>query len=186
MGGHLFVISAPSGCGKSSIINEILEHNHHLSLSISYTTRPPRKTETNGKDYYFISKEEFKTMEKNQEFIETTERFNNCYGTSKKQLEKALENNQHIIFDIDYLGAKNIQNYFPHNTTLILIIPPSIPILEQRLKNRNSETSASLKMRLSNAQNDIEKYSKKYDHVVVNDKLHDAIQEIQTILTFYT
>lgn len=178
--GIIFVISAPSGTGKTSICERLLKFFSDLKMSISHTTRKPREGERNGLDYYFVDRETFETMIKNGDFIEWAEVYGNLYGTSKKIINDLLSNGVDILLDIDTQGAKIIKKIYP-DSVLIFIIPPSIDELERRLKNRG-EDSDTIKARLQKAKEEIAQYEF-YDYLVINDNLEEAVNKVSCIVS---
>ena len=171
------VIAAPSGSGKTTIVNKLLnEKNLGLSFSISATSREPRKNEKDGENYFFITKEEFVKKVSNNEFIEWEEVYKGVfYGTLISELENAKEKN--LIFDIDVIGGLNIKRNFKDQSLTIFIKPPSIDELEKRLKKRNSETDSSIKIRIDKAKNEI-LLADKFDYIVENDILEKSYREV--------
>ena len=171
------VIAAPSGSGKTTIVNKLLnEKNLRLSFSISATSREPKKKEKDGKNYFFISKEEFLRRVNNDEFVEWEEVYKGVfYGTLVSELENAKEKN--LIFDIDVIGGLNIKRKFKEQTLTIFIKPPSLDELEKRLKNRNSETDSNIKIRIDKAKDEI-LLADKFDYVVENDILEKSYKEV--------
>jgi guanylate kinase len=178
--GHLFIISAPSGAGKTTIIQKLLLHDASLSLSISHTTRKPRKGECDGKDYYFINHAQFEALIKREAFAEYANVFGNFYGTAKKTLQDPIEKGIDTILDIDWQGAKNIKKKFPTSIS-IFITPPSLNILEERLRNRKTDDEETILKRLSQAREDVE-HAIFYDYVVENDALSQAIDDVHKII----
>ena len=171
------VIAAPSGSGKTTIVNKLLnEKNLGLSFSISATSREPRKNEKDSENYFFISKEEFLRRVNNDEFLEWEEVYKGVfYGTLFSELENAKEKN--LIFDIDVIGGLNIKRKFKEQTLTIFIKPPSLYELEKRLKNRNSETDSNIKIRIDKAKDEI-LLADKFDYVVENDILEKSYNEV--------
>ena len=171
------VIAAPSGSGKTTIVNKLLnEKNLGLSFSISATSREPRKNEKDGENYFFISKEEFLRRVNNDEFLEWEEVYKGVfYGTLFSELENAKEKN--LIFDIDVIGGLNIKRKFEDKSLAIFIKPPSLDELEKRLKNRNSETDSNIKIRIDKAKDEI-LLADKFDYVVENDILEKSYKEV--------
>ncbi|MAQ00219.1 MAG: guanylate kinase [Flavobacteriaceae bacterium] len=171
------VIAAPSGSGKTTLVNKLLnESKLDLSFSISATSRNPRSNELDGKNYFFLSKEEFIKKIKNKEFLEWEEVYKDTfYGTLNSELENVVEKN--LIFDIDVIGGLNIKEKFPDQTLTIFIKPPSIDELESRLKKRNSETGSSIKMRIKKAKNEI-LLADKFDCIVENDILKKSYSKV--------
>ena len=167
--GLLLVISAPSGAGKTTICKEILKILPHLRFSVSCTTRPPREGEQNGKDYYFISEDEFRNRFTKGEFIEWAENYGYLYGTLKKEIKDSVDKNLDILLDIDPRGAKNLKKDYPEGV-FVFILPPSIAILKERLKGRGSEKKDMIKIRLKKAIEEINE-NKWYDYVIFNDSV---------------
>ena len=177
--GIIFVISAPSGTGKTTLCERLLNLVPDLKLSVSHTTRQPRNGERNGIDYYFIDKEIFKKMIDTDEFVEWAEVYGNFYGTSKKAINSLISNGYDILLDIDTNGAKNIKKLYP-DSVLIFIMPPSLDELERRLINRNEDKNV-IKLRLSKASQEISQY-KFYDYVVINDNIEQASSNLLCII----
>jgi len=171
------VIAAPSGSGKTTIVNKLLnEKNLGLNFSISATSREPRKNEKDGENYFFISKEEFLRRINNDEFVEWEEVYKGVfYGTLFSELENAKEKN--LIFDIDVIGGLNIKRKFKNQSLTIFIKPPSLDELEKRLKNRNSETDSNIKIRIDKAKDEM-LLADRFDYVVENDVLEDSFNEV--------
>ncbi|MDR0677004.1 MAG: guanylate kinase [Elusimicrobiota bacterium] len=178
--GNLFIVSGPSGVGKSTILKRILRNNKNIIFSISCTTRQKRIDEIDGKDYFFISKENFLNKIKNEEFIEWAKVHENYYGTLKKWIEDNLKTGKDIILDIDYQGAKNIKKSLT-NGTFVFIIPPTLEILKERIMERNTENDESLKKRLENAKRELKKKDF-YDYIIKNDVLEEAAMEFKNII----
>ena len=178
---NLFVISSPSGGGKSSLIEALLSDPNakKLSLSISFTTRMKRSNEKNGKNYYFIDNNEFKKKIKNNDFLESAEVFKNFYGTDKKTTEEILKTKD-LLLELDWQGAFNIKKQFA-SVKNIFLIPPSYNILKSRLKNRGTESEESIIMRLSAAKEEISKYPF-YDFLVLNDDFENALSDLKNII----
>ena len=183
--GIIFIVSSPSGCGKTTIIRNFLKNNKEgYYFSISHTTRPKRKNEINGKDYYFVTKEEFEKMIKENKFLEWAIVHNNYYGTSKEKVIENLNKGIDVILDIDVQGAEKIKknkNLKDFDIVSIFIFPPSFTELKKRLLKRGAEDDESLKIRLKNAKRELERFSD-YDYVIINDYLPKAIEEFTSIL----
>lgn len=179
MTGKLVVFSAPSGSGKTTIVKEILQDNKfNFEFSISATSRKPRGNEVDGKDYYFLSAEDFKAKIKNDKFIEWEEVYKNqFYGTLKSEVERITKKGHNVIFDVDVVGGLNIKKQYTKNCLTIFIMPPSIEELEKRLIDRGTDTDESIKKRISKAKKEIT-FSDKFDVVVINDILEDAVNEV--------
>lgn len=178
--GALIVVSAPSGSGKTTIAHEIIRHNPSLRFSVSATTRPKREGETNGKDYFFLSKEEFQRRVRAGDFVEWEEIYGEMYGTPRSEIEKARRAGQGIVFDIDVNGALSIKKEYPE-AVLIFIRPPSEEILVQRLRDRHTEDEATLARRLKRVPMEMEQ-GKAFDVEVVNDNLPKAVERVQSIV----
>jgi guanylate kinase len=178
--GKLFVISAPSGCGKTTLCKRLLEEfKDNLTYSVSYTTRKPRLNEINGRDYYFVARETFNEMIDSGEFLEWASIYGEYYGTAKKQIEENLFSKKDVVMDIDPQGALQIRSKMKE-AILIIIVPPSLAVLEERLKTRKTESEDKLRIRLSNAKKEILNY-KYYDYIVVNDDFNVAYRELVSI-----
>lgn len=171
------VLAAPSGSGKTTLVNKLLKESKlDLSFSISATSRSPRTNELDGKNYFFLSKEEFIKKIKNREFLEWEEVYKDTfYGTLNSELENAVEKN--LIFDIDVIGGLNIKKKFPNQTLTVFIKPPSIDELESRLKKRNSESEFSIKIRINKAKDEI-LLADKFDYVVENNILEKSYNKV--------
>lgn len=181
--GRLFIISAPSGAGKTTLCNALLKRFTDLRYSISHTTRPPRDGEQNGVDYYFVSIEEFKKNIERNLWAEWAEVHGHFYGTSAKFIESTLCKGNDILFDIDVQGAKQILKRYPDAIT-IFIMPPSIAELEKRLKNRGSDSRHAIAKRLTAAEAEIAR-KKFYTHEIINDSLPEAIEQLTNIINHY-
>lgn len=177
--GKLFVISGPSGVGKDTIINEYLKNNKGL-LSISATTRDKRKGEVDGKDYYFLTKEEFEDWIKNDNFLEYATYNDNYYGTPKSKIEENLNKGINVFLVIEVQGALQIKEKIK-DSKLIFIMPPSISELEKRLKNRNTETDEMIKNRLEIATKEMN-MSSMYDYIITNNKIENAVEKLKLII----
>ena len=178
--GKLVVISAPSGAGKTSIAREILRLNPSLSFSVSATTRSMRSGEADGKDYFFLTKDEFLKRVGAGEFVEWETIYGNYYGTLKAEVDRALKNGQHLLFDVDVKGGLSIKRRYPEALT-VFIRPPSLDILQQRLRDRNTEDTTTLARRLERVPMELE-MGNAFEHQIVNDELPRAIAEVQRIV----
>jgi guanylate kinase len=176
----IYIISAPSGSGKSTLVNELLKKVSDLEFSISYTTRAPRGSETNGRQYYFISRDEFEKMIREGAFLEHAEVFGNYYGTACRFLQQAEEHGRDLLLDIDVQGAKQIQDKLPQATS-IFILPPNRKILEERLRKRSEDTDEVIQRRLDKATSEIENYPR-YNYILINDQLEDSIRLLRAIV----
>jgi guanylate kinase len=178
--GRLFVIAAPSGAGKTSLVRALMEREPSLRFSISYTTRPPRPTERPGHDYHFVERGEFERMVADNEFLEHARVFDNYYGTARGQVEKALAAGQDLILEIDWQGAAQVRGALPECIS-IFILPPSRPELERRLRGRGTDAEGVIQRRLRDAASDMTHW-REFDHVVVNDDFERALAELQAIV----
>jgi len=176
----LIILSAPSGGGKSTILNEVLRVTDDIEYSVSFTTRPPRGVEQNGIHYHFVDEDEFIRRIDNKDFLEHARVFGNWYGTSISYIQSKLEQHKHVIMDIDVQGAAQISaTEIPY--IKIFIIPPSMEILRDRLINRGTDSMPEIEKRLAIAKDEI-KYISHYDYLVINDELDQAIREVLAII----
>ena len=183
--GHLFIVSGPSGVGKTVLCNEIVHrYKPHVLYSISATSRQPRGGETDGQEYFFYTREEFEKAIERDEFLEWAFVHGNYYGTPSKFVEENMQNNKNVILNIDVQGALKIQEKFPQ-AVMIFILPPSFEELENRIRTRNMDSEDSLRNRLGNAQKELE-YKDQYKYVIVNDDLKKATEELDSIIVKYT
>jgi guanylate kinase len=181
----MIIITAPSGAGKTTIVEKLLNKFDNLAFSISATTRAKRPHEKDGVDYYFISHEEFKKRIANGDFAEWEEVYENqFYGTLKSEIERIWALDKHIIFDIEVKGAQNLKKIYGDQALAIFINPPSLEVLIERLKNRKTENEKSLKKRIARAKKELE-YVNKFDRVVVNDILDKAVENTEKILNTF-
>jgi len=178
--GTLFVISAPSGAGKTTLTGQVLKKFPQLSYSISHTTRKPRQGEIHGRDYFFINDQEFQDRIAQDQWIEWAQVHGNFYGTDKAFISEKLEKGENLFLDIDVQGAKQIMNS-DLGLVSIFILPPSIEVLEQRLESRGTDSPSVIAHRMENARSEINQQGA-YDHVIVNDDLGQAIVELCSIL----
>ena len=176
----VFIISAPSGSGKSTLVKKVRDIVPNLEFSISYTTRNLRGAEENGREYYFISREEFEKMVHNDEFLEHAEVFGYYYGTARTFLRKAETDGTDLLLDIDVQGAEQIKRKLPEAVS-IFILPPNRSELERRLRERGQDDERTIQRRLSTARREIENYAK-YDYILVNDRLPDSVDLLEAIL----
>ena len=179
--GTLYIISAPSGAGKSSLLRAMLENSGAgVALSVSHTTRTPRPGEVDGKDYHFVDAETFQAMVGRGEFLEHAQVFDNYYGTSQKAIEEQLSRGQDVILEIDWQGARQVRKLVP-GAVGIFILPPSRQALEERLKGRGQDDAAVIERRMQDAVSEMSHYSE-YDYLVINDVFEDARDELAAII----
>jgi len=176
----ILVITGPSGAGKSSILKSLPEEEFYFS--VSHTTRPPRPGEVHGKDYYFISEEDFKRMIENGEFLEWVRVHDTYYGTSKGEIEKAFSQGKHIVFDIEINGATRLRHLFRDQAVFIFIAPPDLSELERRLLKRGTESEEKLKKRLSRAKEEL-RLAPWFDYVIINEDLEASKALLRSIIT---
>ena len=176
----VYIISAPSGSGKSTLVNELLKLVAGLDFSISYTTRAPRGSEQDGKQYFFVSRGEFESMIQADEFLEYAEVFGNYYGTARRFLGAAEQQDHDLVLDIDVQGAEQIKKKLPEAPS-IFILPPDLQTLERRLRRRSEDAETVIQRRLVTASREIENYTK-YDYILVNDQLEKSIEDLQAIV----
>lgn len=182
MEGKLIIFSAPSGAGKTTIVQYLLSIFPEISFSISCTTRPKRENEVDGKDYYFLTEEQFQEKIKNNEFIEYEEVYKGrYYGTLHSEIERLWNQGKHVIFDIDVRGGLNLKKQFKDRALAIFIAPPSLKDLEERLKNRNTENLESLLTRIQKADEELS-FAKDFDAVIINDNLEKAQNKAKTLV----
>jgi guanylate kinase len=176
----VFIISAPSGSGKSTLVNEVRKLVPRLEFSISYTTRPPRGREENGREYHFVSPQEFEDMARHDEFLEHADVFGHCYGTARRFLQEAEQRGHDLLLDIDVQGAEQIKAKIPKAVS-IFILPPDRKSLEFRLRTRGQDSEEVIHRRLATATREIENYGK-YDYILINDRLDESIEALKSIL----
>ena len=180
MAGNLFIVSAPSGAGKTSLVRALLNSNKQIALSISYTSRAPRPGETDGKDYHFVSRDKFLQMAQHGDFLESAEVYGNLYGTSQSWIEKELASGLDILLEIDWQGAAQVRKLMPQATS-IFILPPTLAALESRLKGRGQDSAEVIARRLRAAQEDISHVAE-FDYVIINDKLDEALRQLEAVV----
>jgi guanylate kinase len=178
--GCLFIISAPSGTGKTSLVRALLQSDLNLNLSISHTTRPPRSEEINGCDYHFVSEETFRQMLVNGEFLESAEVYGNLYGTSQKWIDEAMASGQDILLEIDCQGTKQVLQFFPQSIG-IFILPPSAATLATRLKTRAQDNAEVIQKRLAAVREEVSHICE-FDYVIINNKLEEALNDLTCIV----
>jgi len=177
---NLFIIAAPSGCGKTTLVDALLKNSEDLYLSVTHTTRKPRVGEVDGVNYHFISKTDFKKMIVNTEFVEHAEVFGNLYGSSREKIQENLNKNIDVILEIDWQGARQVKANMP-NAISIFILPPSKKSLLERLKGRGQDDDETIKNRMSDAENQMKHYDE-FDYLVINDIFDDALSNLKTII----
>jgi guanylate kinase len=181
--GRLLIIAAPSGAGKTTIVHHILSvFADYFAFSVSAATRPARANEVDGKDYYFISVPEFQAKIADGDFVEYEQVYNNqYYGTLRSEIDRIWANDKNVIFDVDVKGALNIKRKFGDIALTIFVRPPSLEVLEERLRARQTETPESLQKRISKAAYELS-FEAQFDKIIINDKLPDALQEAEQIV----
>jgi guanylate kinase len=177
---NVFIISAPSGSGKSTLVNEVRSTVPGLEFSVSYTTRQPRGSEQNGREYFFVSREQFEKMVNNDEFLEHADVFGDYYGTARRFLDNARQEGKDLLLDIDVQGAEQIKRKLP-DAISIFIMPPNRSELERRLRQRGQDSEEKIQRRLKAAKREIENYEK-YDYILVNDRLEDSVDALKAVL----
>ena len=179
--GLMLVLSSPSGAGKTSICRKLVEIENDVVMSVSYTTRKKRKSETNGIDYFFVPDNEFEKLKNNDFFIEYAKVFDNWYGTPKKIVTDHMQNGVDVVFDIDWQGAQKLYNFSSTDMVSIFILPPTKHELSQRLKNRAEDSDDIVSLRMSKAKSEISHWIE-YDYVLINENLDECVKEVLTIL----
>jgi guanylate kinase len=180
MSGNLFVVSAPSGAGKTSLVNALLKINKSIDLSISYTSRAARPGEVDGQDYHFVSRDTFLEMIQRGDFVESAKVYGNLYGTSQSWISKEMGGGRDILLEIDWQGAAQVRRKFP-DCISIFILPPSIQALETRLTGRKQDSAEVIAKRLHSAQEDIAHVAE-FDYVIINDILDEALRQLNSIV----
>lgn len=178
---RVFVVGAPSGTGKTTLLARLVEQVAGLCFSVSHTTRAPRAGERDGKDYHFVSRAAFEAAAANGELLEWAEVYGNLYGTHRSELERSEAARLDLVLDIDVQGARSMRKAVP-DAALVLILPPSLEALEQRLRERRTESEEALARRLREARAQLESYEL-YDYAIVNDDLERALRELEAIVT---
>lgn len=181
--GKAILFSAPSGCGKTTIIRELMQYFDCFDFSISATSRQPREGEQNGKDYYFLSREEFMRRVETGDFLEWEEVYEGtCYGTLKSETRRIWDEGHVIVFDVDVNGGRNIKRFFGNDALSIFVMPPSIEVLEQRLRSRGTDSEESIAKRLNRSAEEL-KQADQFDVTIVNDDLQRAVDETRKVIT---
>ncbi|MFT7687127.1 MAG: guanylate kinase [Candidatus Azotimanducaceae bacterium] len=178
--GRLYVVAAPSGAGKTSLVKALTDRNQHLWVSISHTTRKKRPHEENGVNYYFVSKSEFTEIQEAGGFVESAEVFGNAYGTSRKEVDRILSSGNHLILEIDWQGAAQIRQRLPEAAS-IYILPPSISALKKRLQNRGQDDDETIEKRMNEAISEMSHYEE-FDHLIINEDFSLALEQIEEII----
>ncbi len=180
MTGNLIVVAAPSGAGKTSLVNAVLAEDPGLALSISYTTRSPRPGEQDGREYHFVDPATFEAMLGRGEFLEHAEVHGNRYGTSRKRIEDALERGSDVVLEIDWQGAQQVRRLYPGAIT-VFILPPSIEELERRLRSRGQDSEAVIRRRVENAVEEI-LHAGEFDYVIINSIFEEARRDLAAVV----
>ncbi|AYQ56722.1 Guanylate kinase [Bathymodiolus thermophilus thioautotrophic gill symbiont] len=177
---NLFIIAAPSGCGKTSLVKALIEKTQNLCVSVSHTTRVARPGEIHGKNYFFVDKDEFDAINDNDGFIESACVFDNYYGSAKQTVKDLLAADQDVILEIDWQGARQVEKSFP-NIISIFIIPPSIEALRERLTGRGQDDAAIIERRMQDAVSEMQHYNE-FDYLVINDDFETALDDLSNII----
>ena len=177
---NLFIIAAPSGCGKTSLVKALLETLSNLSVSVSHTTRKPRKAEIDGENYHFVSKERFGEMISNNDFVEHAEVFGNLYGTARSNIKEKLDANIDIILEIDWQGARQVRENMPDSIS-IFILPPSKNVLLQRLTDRGQDDEETISKRMKNSESEMSHYDE-FEYLIINDQFDSALNDLKAII----
>jgi len=180
MNGNIFIVAAPSGAGKSSLVNAVLAEDANVQLSISFTTRPPRPGEINGREYHFVDVPTFQAMMEGGEFLECAEVHGNRYGTSQKWIEQARNLGRDIILEIDWQGARQVRRLFP-SALSVFILPPSLQELERRLRTRGKDSDAAISQRLMNAKDEVS-HAREFEYVIINKDFDEAKRDLGAII----
>jgi len=178
--GLLLIVSAPSGAGKTTLVRALLKADPAIRLSISFTTRPPRQGEVNGKDYHFVNKDEFAEMTNRGEFLESAEVYGNHYGTSETWIEREIGAGRDILLEIDWQGAAQVRKQFPEALS-IFILPPSLQALRNRLMNRAQDNADVIEKRLAAAAEDVS-HGVEFDYIIINDNFDEALLDLTALV----
>ena len=181
MSGSLFIVAAPSGAGKTSLVNALVDKQDDVVLSVSHTTRVSREGEVDGQDYFFISQDAFSTMRGLGAFLESATVFDNSYGTSSEAVLSQLESGKDVILEIDWQGAEQVRRNFPDSTS-IFILPPSKKALEQRLRGRGQDNDEIIARRMRDAENEMSHYIE-FDYLIVNDDFDVALNDLIAVIS---
>ncbi len=177
---NLFIIAAPSGCGKTSLVKALLRNSKNLAVSVSHTTRKPRKGEIDGENYHFVSNETFQQMISNNDFLEYAKVFGNMYGTAKTNIYKKLDSNINIILEIDWQGARQVRQNMPEVIS-IFILPPSKNVLLERLTTRGQDDNATISERMENSEKEMSHYNE-FGYLIINDQFDSALNNLKAII----
>jgi guanylate kinase len=177
---NLFIIAAPSGCGKTSLVKALLENSKNLAVSVSHTTRKPRKGEIDGENYHFVSNETFEKMISNNDFLEYAEVFGNMYGTAKTNIYEKLDSNINTILEIDWQGARQVRQNMPEVIS-IFILPPSKNVLLERLTTRGQDDKATISERMENSEKEMSHYNE-FGYLIINDQFDSALNNLKAII----
>jgi guanylate kinase len=177
---RLFVIAAPSGAGKTTLVHATVMNSPDLRFSISYTTRPQRSNEVDGRDYHFVDTAEFDTLRTEGDLLESATVFDNLYGTSRKQVENILADGHNVVLEIDWQGARQVRESMPDCVT-IFVLPPSLTELERRLRDRRTDSDEVIERRLRDAVSDMGRWDE-FDYVIINDGLDQAVAKLEAVL----
>ena len=180
--GMMFVLSSPSGVGKTTLTKKLAENNSQFAISVSHTTRKPRSNEIDGKDYHFVTIDEFTTLVKKNDFYEHANIFDNCYGTHKEKVIKLLSQGKDVLFDIDWQGTQQLKRIKNMNIVTIFILPPNIKVLKDRLLNRHKNEKQLIGKRMNKFNEEISHWNE-YNYVVINDDLNICYEKIKNIIT---
>lgn len=178
--GLLVVVSSPSGAGKTTLCHRLMQEFPKVRFSVSCTTRKPRTGEVDGKDYRFLTKEQFRAMADAGEFAEWAEVHGNYYGTPRSEVDAALQGGQDVLFDIDWQGGRQLKVLYPNDAVMIWILPPSLEVLEQRLRRRATDSLEVVERRLKNAKRELQEYGN-YDYLIVNEDLERAYDQMRAV-----
>ena len=180
MRGNLFVVVAPSGAGKTSLVNELLKREPNIHLSISYTTRAPREGEQHGREYHFVERAAFENMIASGDFLEHANVYGNYYGTSRRWIEAELAGDNDVLLEIDWQGARQVRNLFP-DMVGIFILPPSIAELGRRLEARGKDAPETIATRMASARNEVS-HVLEFEYIIVNEEFDSAVSDLQAIV----
>jgi guanylate kinase len=180
MAGNLFVVVAPSGAGKTSLVNELLKRHPHIHLSISHTTRQPREGEKTGREYHFVDKPAFEKMIDQGDFLEHANVYGNYYGTSKRWIEKELAGDHDVLLEIDWQGAQQLKALFRHMVG-IFILPPSLEELRKRLESRGKDSRDTIERRMASAREDIS-HVLEFEYIIVNESFEEALADLESVV----